>query len=75
MKLWCFGLLAPLCLAASLFATDAKAPAKPASSGSSDDAAAKPSGPDFGSTWAQNGAYSLANLEGKVVVLYYFTET
>jgi cytochrome oxidase Cu insertion factor (SCO1/SenC/PrrC family) len=59
-------------LALSSFAGDAKAKAAKSADESADSA---PGGVmDFGSSWAQGGPYTLANLKGKVVVLCYFSE-
>ncbi|MEI6233424.1 MAG: hypothetical protein WCT04_10245 [Planctomycetota bacterium] len=72
MRLDRLGLIALACMALGLYAADKKEPAKAADAPAADVSTPHPAKAEFGNTWALNGAYSMANLKGKVVVLFFY---
>lgn len=66
-----FSLLPALLLAGCCFA--ASSPSSGSSGTSSADNKSAPL--EFANTWAAGGPYSLENLKGKIVVLYFYVDT
>lgn len=70
MKRTLCGLLA--CAALALCGMAAEKPKDKGYDASAPDA---PAALEFANTWAQNGPYSLENLKGKIVVIYFYVDT